>query len=389
MIQPVPDTPFAVGVDIGKGALHVCVAIPAIPIKNWAVQEVSLKDPNWADTLLRIVPPGALVLHEPTGWAYSLPLRRALEMREPRPNIWLINHVASAASRRLYVSRAKNDTLDARAIARIAQDVVDGQEVRGVRPDNTTLQDTVLGLRLLLNYRRRLTKLTTRLSNQIDALAHSIWPILAQKKSLYLALIERGAVTPEEILQMLAAQPTLGMRGTAVTALRTLADALPCVPVHPTIRSSIATLHAEYAANMAKREALQNAIEATLHADFPDITRRWSTVPGAGPLYIASLIVATNGLYSELTAEQFKAACGVAPNTGRSGSVDKTRKGRGGSVHAKDALHMWALSLVGDTAPDTSIRRYFGAGHNLAHCKRKLAEILSGIARNPEGAWRG
>lgn len=328
------------------------------------------------------------MLHEPTGWAYSLPLRRALSLYGREPEIWLINHIASASSRRLYVSRAKNDALDARAIARIALDIVNGDEVRGVRRDNPHMQDAVLSLRLMLNHRRRLTKVSTRLSNQLDALAHSIWPLLAQKKSVYLRCVAHGAVTPAEIRAMAEHKPK-DITGKAATALKVICDEVPDVAVHPQIRASIVTLYNEYEAHMHKRQALEDTIEATLLSEFGDITRRWQTVPGSGPLYIAALIVGTNGMYADLTPQQFKAAVGVAPNTGRSGSIDRTRHGKAGSVHSKDALHMWTMYLVSESAPPNVIRSYYQAKHKLAHCKRKLADILSGIARNPRGAWRG
>ncbi|MFQ3647749.1 MAG: transposase [Anaerolinea sp.] len=388
MYKLIPRCSVAVGVDIGKEAYHVCVADPTTQVKSWPVHEIDLKRPDWHERLRRLIPADALILHEPTGWAYSLPLRRALSLYGREPEIWLINHVASAASRRLYVSRAKNDTLDARAIARIALDIVNGDDVRGVRRDDPKMQDAVLSLRLMLNHRRRVTKVSTRLSNQLDALAHSIWPLLSQKKATYLRCVAEGAVTPAEIRAMAEHKPA-DIVGRSAAALKMICDEVPDVVVHPQIRASIITLYAEYQAQMTKRQALEDTIEGVLLSEFKDITQRWQTVPGAGALYIAALIVGTNGMYAELTPEQFKASVGVAPNTGRSGSVDKTRRGRAGSVHSKDALHMWTMYLVNDSAPPNVIRSYYTAGHKLAHCKRKLAEILSGIARNPRGAWRG
>jgi transposase len=378
----------AVGIDVGKKSLFVCLAIPGTDSKSWPVYEVDLTTSGWYRRFLNLIPQGALICHEPTGWAYCAPIRAAFAARDENPTIYLVNHHASAASRKLYVSRAKNDKIDARAIARIAFDMVRGESVEGVRMDDPQLQNDVLSLRLLLNQRRRTNKFVVRLSNQLDALAHSIWPSLAIKKSTYLRAVSMGAITPSE-LHELASREKLGIRGGFQSSLKKMVEDMPIRDINPFIVASIRSIYSEYENMSMKREALDSAIEEMLLTRWPDITARWMGVPNAGYNYVAALIVATNGMFATMTPSQFKAAVGVAPHTGISGSIDRTRKGRGGNMHSKDALHMWAFALISETAPENPIRRYFKSGHNLAHCKRKLADILSGIARAQDGAWRG
>lgn len=124
---------------------------------------------------------------------------------------------------------------------------------------------------------------------------------------------------------------------------------------------------------------------------FSAITARWRTVPHLSDLAIAAFHVATDGLAAELTANQFKASLGVSPRTGISGSIDKSRNSKSGYRPAKDAIFMTVQTMLNPKNNKLSknrIKHFYDSGHKAAHCRRKLASILSGIARNPQGQWK-
>ncbi|MDE8535562.1 hypothetical protein PZC41_14755, partial [Staphylococcus aureus] len=115
----------------------------------------------------------------------------------------------------------------------------------------------------------------------------------------------------------------------------------------------------------------------------------------------AACFIATHGRPAEYSLSEFKAAVGVAPTTGRSGSVDKTRKKRGGYAPARALIHLAVQTMSDDS--QSLIYEYFARHRGkkkraFAASKRKLAGILSGIARSvaagaaPEeaaaGVWR-
>lgn len=368
----------AVGIDIGKKELTVCRAGEG-PANKWHVETVSLDDYAWSDHLLYLIPPGAIIAAEPTGYHYFLPIPRALELAQRPANIYYVNHLITASIRRVFLSRAKTDAIDARALALIAQRIAAGDPPRGVRKYNPTRAGDALALRLLMNEKRSATKTRSRTANQIDALAHGIWPSLAKHRETYITALAADAVTGEELAELAEK-----LRHADKRWMRQLARTVPeGLTVDPYTREFI-TQRAKAVKRIDDRIAhLDEQISAILaRPEYAPTVQAWQTLPGVGPDLCAALLVATHCNPAEFTISQFKAAAGAAPHTGVSGGIDKTKLKRGAYAPARAMLHMSALTAVKST--DNPIGEYYARKRSLPAAKRKLAGILSGIARSVE-----
>lgn len=388
----------AIGFDIGKESLFACVAIPGTKPSAWPVVQFQYKDPDWYEKLLQLVKVDDLIVCEPTGYNYFLPIVQALRLRPPLPTILHVNHTTTAAMRQAFRSRAKSDEIDAQTLALIAQQVCEGVEVRGLRAYDAEHDAWALALRSTLNESFSLKRQRARLLNQTDALAHGVWPELARRRDTYISAIRYGLVQPEEMRNA-----PEDIDGRARRWIRALGESIP--PGVEANRFQVAALQ-ERVGLISFLTVRIEQLDATIaelltHEPYAATARAWMLVRGVGADLAAACFIATHGRPAEYSLSEFKAAVGVAPTTGRSGSVDKTRKKRGGYAPARALIHLAVQTMSDDS--QSLIYEYFARHRGkkkraFAASKRKLAGILSGIARSvaagaaPEeaaaGVWR-
>jgi transposase len=380
-----------VGLDLGKTSIFVGF-LPESPTaaapKNWrSVVQVSYADPRWWVTLLDLIDENAVVAAEPTGHHLLAPVANLLHAYRPSAALWHVEGRTSAAVREQRVAAAKNDRLDAIALTLIAADIAAGNPPRGCRPYNHFLESAVQRLRMLVNTHRRLVKETARTKNRLDVLAFGLWPSFAGSAT-WARAVRHGAITPAQIKALAAQQPPpeAYTDGRARRPLLTLAADLPEVDSDP---ATVAAINAELDRQRVTDQQLAQ-VEAQIravinHPPFRTVTERWRTIPNAGDLYIAALHVTTLGRAGEFDRDDFAAACGVTPRTNSSGGIDRTRASRSGYVPTRVALHMWALSLLSPNAAPNPIKTARANGSQMPACKNKLARVLWGVARSPDG----
>lgn len=371
-----------VGIDVGKSSLFVSIADSGSP-KKFPVHVFKYEDPQWHHHFLKLIDPHALVCAEPTGWHYFAPIVQAFSLRPVSPTIVQVNNATTGDVRRTYISKAKNDKLDAQALAKIAQLIATGEDLRGIKPYLHAHTTAANLLRIQVNEMRRLKKERTRALNRIDQLAHSIFPQLAMKKSTWLNAVALGAIDGQDLHDLIAEQYVIPAQQRRF--ILKLAEQVPAVIAESGVKQAITRQH-------QRIEALNNeiaTIEAQLSHDieqppFTDVTSAWRTVPAINDTHIAAFHIATNGQADTYNRSEFKSAVGVAPTTGISGSVDKTSKSNGGYRPATDALFLMSITLLNPKMADNPIRDYRNRGKSGAACRRKLADMLSGIARNKQ-----
>lgn len=159
-----------IGIDIGKAAVHVGRAVPGVHPKKYPQARIPLK-PGWPEALLAFCAGAQTVILEPTGWHLSRPVVAVLQAAGL--TVYEITHTISHQFRATYFSN-KTDENDCRALAKVAEQVERGDQLRGIKP--ARIDDDVLNLRLLLNEDRRLKRETVRAKNRLAAFAHSIDP---------------------------------------------------------------------------------------------------------------------------------------------------------------------------------------------------------------------
>lgn len=385
----------AVGVDLGKDAIDVCPFVPALTPRSLPVHHVDY-EPDWAAYVQKLIPPGSLVALEPTGWHYLAPLLATLTAIDA--HVWHVPTAVTGKIRAVHISSGKSDKMDARALALAAHWIATGDPPRGCYAYGEAIQEAAQQLRAEVNAHYRATKATTRLSNQLDQLAFSVWPILSQKKDQYFRAVAAGAVTPDQ-LRSLSARVDLATvpgyaHGLARHSLKRLVAELPpfavCPPaVETAIRDTLtrrAQLHTEAAAALANAEAIAQA------DPFATITNRWLTIPGATLLAAACLHVASNGRVLTYTPSEFRTACGASPKRGKSGQGDHRSKGsRPGYRPLMSQSWMWATRLLNDKNPANSVRDLYLRLVERNHPKPFLAAISQlitvcwAVARDPRG----
>jgi transposase len=387
----------AAGIDIGKASLHLATGYTRAD----DVVRIDVADPLWHVRLTALIPAGATVALEPTGWHYSQPVMRTLQAHGAR--ILIVEHSQTAHVRELNLSGVKNDRTDARALAYIAAHHAQAQflKVHEGRPDE---EGATAALRLIIYAHRRANREFARATNRIRALAHSIWPLLEQELTLYTRCLEAGAATPRQ-LRILAehvaayhngelphkqaweACPPFFRTDGRAQKLRDLIAALPAWLENDNIAPALFAEHAARAHFKAEAEQLgQLVAEAVDQPPFKRLTNLWLTVPFAGRVPIATIHAATHAQADRLTPAQFRAAIGHHPARTESGETAISRASRAGFAPAKAAIHLWAMSLIkqGDNPIAVAFRRARDAGHTrpLSLAKSKLLNILSGIARS-------
>ncbi len=373
----------AIGIDVGKEAIHIATA-DAANAKNYSVIELKITDPRWHEKLLDIIDIDAIIAAESTGWHYFAPIVTALKIRSATPAIYQVNGSQTGNIRRALIGKAKTDEMDARALAHIARLIAAGQAVQGVKEYMHAHSVATHNLRLLVNERRRLTKTSTRRLNQLDQLGHSIWPELIQNKNQWLNCLTAGAVTPDQISHLLAGDRPEDIHPTSWHWMKHKLSDLPSIDAEPRIVATIRRLHSDYSRIRESINEIEEEISQEIEREpFTEITTCWRTVPSINDIRIATFHVATNGQADTYTRAQFKSAVGWAAITKQSGKQDNTRRSRAGYKPAMDAIHHMTYSLLNPkNYPNNPILRYKQRGKSMASCRRKLAGILSGIARS-------
>lgn len=379
------------GIDIGKDFIVLAQATTSRHRATWPTVTIKFDFSDWWQQLIALIPNG-IVVCEPTGWHLLAPVATVIQHYTPAA-LWLATHEASAAARQHFAS-AKTDDMDARALASIAEMIAANDPPRGVKPYDGIHAAAVLTLRLHVNAYARATRNSTRAKNQIEVFLHSVWPSLARAKATWSRLAERGYITPAQIRQAAvdfaadAAQLNAqGWDGRQLRWIDALANTLPPdLPVHPTIIATITEIVTHLVTSQQDEHRYQIALRHLIQQPpFAEVSRRWATIPGVSPEYIAALHVACNGEADQLTTDQFKAVCGVNPKSSQSGQRSRTRLTRKGYRPALNALWTWSMYLTSPTAPDNPIKAYHQRKQDFYATRAKLARLISNVARDPAG----
>jgi len=365
----------AVGIDIGKTALHVCVADPAQARTKWPVHQIELKSPDWWRQMHALIPDGSIVCAEPTGWHYFQPVAMVCAAA----SIHQVGHQVVASVRKSHFSKAKTDAIDARVLAYIAQEIAAGQKIRSTRPYQHALFAQVHPLRMMLNEKRTLERQATRLKNQLDALAHSVWPACAIHKESFLRLFDQGIPDAD----MKTAAERLG-------APRLAADLPPDLPANPhTLAAIAARVPRLRLLDQEIADLDQHLLQALAHPVFAPIAARLLSVPTMDISLIAAILVATQGDPAAFTISEFKAALGNHPVSFSSGNTDRARSAKSGYRPAMKYLYLLCGRLLNprQVSPTNPVAAYFARKQSMAAARRKLAGMLWAIASRTGGHW--
>lgn len=382
------------GIDVGKSTLHVCWSLKTLTPREWPVQILSYKDnPNWWQDLLGWIKPHGIVCFEPTGWHLVAPLIGVIT-QNTNAEVWLCGHGTTGRVRNVHIGTAKTDEFDARALALVATWIADDQTPQNCRRHNLELEQQVQRLRSLVNHRQRLIKEGTRLTNRLHAFAHSIFPEIDLRFEAWYPVAVQGFITPKQIKQYVGDLPEQRDRRTT-RSIERLAERLPDLEAPPYAVEAIKTTSSARAQNDWELAQVEEMIRnRCTRPPFEDTTARLLTIPcsGGDPVNVAPFHVACHGLLGTMTPDQVKSAIGISAATDTSGSIDKTRAKKGGYGPAQQRLYTWAMSLVQGQTPDNPVKDYHnrlmerGDKHRPFRSTRaKLATLMSGVARSPEG----
>lgn len=372
-----------VGIDVGKDSLYVCL-VPSSPDTEpsaFPVTIIDMTDKNWWRKLINLIDVGATVTAESTGYHLLAPVA-AVIAHYTDASLWQVDGKTTGGYRRIYISDAKTDKIDAAALLLIAADCAAGKPPRGVYPYEHKHEETTMRLRLLVNQHTRLTKDQTRQKGRRSVLAYSLSPSFAESETYYRALTY-GAVTFDE-LRALCNHPDYE-DGRTRRPLERLIAALPDVTPNPTTVTEIRHVSAQIAALEPQIEAVKAEIAAIIDMPpFAPVTRRWRTIKTASDVTLAALHVASRGRVLEMTIDEFKAAVGANPLTNTSGDQKKTKIARKGYKPARVLLHLWTIRLLSPTHTPNPVFDYFHGANNRSvfHARTKLARVLWGIARD-------
>ncbi len=358
-----------------------------------SIATVSYADSDWHVQLADLLRQCCVIVFEPTGLNYSQPILTALSLHDLSPAIYRMNHAATGDLRRSAISSAKTDDMDSRALAYAASLIGEGTPPRGCRSFRPEIEQRAETLRHVVNAHRRLTKEQTRLLNQIDSVAHGIWP--GMSKNTYIRAASFGAISPADMHELIAARPA-GIHG---NMLRAIAKMIANIPPIECANHARITMNRTIDRLIVLREEITSTdLEITTIIDqdpFADVTTRWRTVPSISDLDIAAFHIATRAEAATLDRDAFVSALAANPHTERSSTIDNTgKRRRKGYKPAMAALFMLTNRLLRPQAQYSIIQQYqahLEATHRertAPACRRKLASILSGIARNPAGAWK-
>jgi hypothetical protein len=384
MNVPPAQPAVAVGIDIGAKSLMLAFADPLTPPRGWLTLKIEYNDPDWWRVLLSQIAPNAVVALEPTGWHYSAPIIALLKERR----VVIANHQLTKWIRSAEVSAAKNDKLDAVALALIALRTYQGSPPRGLQQPNPDMDEHLTRLRLLVNTYARHTRQSTRATNLLHQLAHAIFPTLNQRFTTWLGLAGRGVVTPAEIVAYTTTADFRALHGTARRHIQSLADSLPTdLHVSWAAAENINFIVEEQLIRSTEVERVRTDIFQTIIAPpFNVVTELLRTVPMANDIAIAAIHVATNGLLitapQTVTRDRMRALVGLNPITSQSGNLERAKAVKKGYRPALNALYMWTQQLVRDTTEDNPVRRAHdayearGKKHPFRAARAKLVDTL-------------
>lgn len=374
-----------IGLDLSKTGL--VAAWPGEgPPAAWPVLILNYDDPNWYHRLIELIDgDDAIITAEPTGSHLLQPVASVIALYRPLASLYLVSHSITGHYRSLYVSSAKNDRLDAIAIALIARDIRAGKPPRGVRRHDMQHETLIETLRLHVNAYVRLRKERGRIKNRLNILSASIWPSLPASQTYHRAAA-LGYITPAQIIALINSDnppPPYNDRR-ALRHLRALAEHIPPITVPHAISTAIRNLHQQLETIEHQEQTSLNAILQIIESEpLGTITRRWKHLASYSPIYAAAIHVATHGQTLTLTKDEFKASVGTSPLTNTSGDGTRTRTTPRGYTPAKQAMYLWTMNLIKPSDRPNAVRDYYNNGHNIYAARTKLARILWGMARDP------
>lgn len=372
----------AVGIDVGKGAVDLCLAHNESP-KDWEVTHIEFKvskGQRWDKCLLDACEGGVVVL-EPTGWHLSAPI---IALLAPVADVWIADNSITGMIRANHVSPHKTDKQDSRALAWIAREIAAGKTPRRVRQYSDT-DRVVHVLRLLCNERLRRSKERTRALNRFKAFAYGIHPGLSPintRAETYLRYAAEGVVSVADLHAV--DLNTAGARRPELIRRRAQTFDIPTdeLLLEITQREArrVLALDAEISDLDARITAVLDRPTPLLH-----ITELWRSVPFLNDVGVAALHVATNGRAAHMDEDQFKAATGQYPLLHASGQTQRGKVSRRGYRPAMNALFSTTRLMLADKnnavyAHYAQVKARKGKGRNAASAK--LAKILSAMARN-------
>lgn len=389
---PLPEGLFdAIGIDIGKDGLHLCLANhegdedPAA----WPVVYLDYKErPLWWKDLTNWSYWNTIITAEPTGWHYLAPVANVIE-QYTQAELWLVNHQITGNMRELRLSGHKTDELDARALALIAKEIRHNRPPRGCHRHNQALENHVLNLRLNVNHYTKLTAEGVRYQNRLRQLGHSMFPSLGSSQT-WRKLLDRGIVTPAQIHALEQAE---GEDGRIWRPIRQLKENLPVIGV-PSIIEQTAMDNWIAWQNIEDRriETERVIIDLINREPFDRITHRWMTIPLAQPVWIAALHVATHGQADQFDKDAFAGALGTYPQKKNSGATKHERSSKKGYRPVVQAIFLWTQQFCNPKiAPmPNPVNTYFAGGEKnggrkFTAARAKLARILWAVARSEQG----
>jgi transposase len=367
------------GIDIGKETIFVALGYQS----RSHVAQIRLKAPQWHKQLREVIPSGSIAALEPSGWYYAAPVVNCLYAHDVET--YLVQGDITAALRKTKIGGIKNDKSDARALAFAAHQIAEKEEMRGAHPINPEDLADALSLRALVRAYDRAERETTRATNRLHQICHSVAPVLSQELETYLKLVEIGIIHPHQIREAAQQGNALPRRQRQVQAI---ADALPEYlnenPMAEIIQHELKArrVHAERKAELA--EIIKQKLNSPT---FKRLTELWQTVPYAGIMDIAKIHAATYGAAHLLTLGQMKANCGSYPEIRASGTSEVARATKRGFRPAKIALQLWLrrMQMAKLINPVTVAFERAKARHSkqaTAIARAKLIEILWVIARD-------
>jgi hypothetical protein len=376
----------ALGIDVGKSGFHLAIANPAIKPHKWEVFTFTYTDLNWRRNLAE-VSADSIVTLEPTGWHYSAPIINVL--LSSGAMIYRTSHKVTRFIREAYIAANKTDAMDARALAYISLQLkVDPTSVRSTYRYDTDLEVALQDLRNALNAHRRVTKQSTRLTNQLHQFAHSIDPLLSRKLDTYMKAVEYDAITPSELKEFALIMDTdfKNIHGTARKHIRIIADNLPTIEVPTSTARAIQSAAQELREAAQAEEAILAEISAILNTDaFEETTRRLLTIPRAGLVQVATVITACHGSLQLLDRDELRAALGCRPSLQQSGDKSEGQAVRNNKP-AKTAIRLWTMGLINHG--DNPIAHYFHSTQSkraMNAAMGKLVKIIHAVANDPRG----
>jgi len=365
--------PLAIGVDVGKQAIHVCPhparsIQQAMTISNeetarFNVRVIEMTDPAWWTHLLELIPDRTpvTVCAESTGHHLLAPIAALLHAYRPYAALWVVPGMDTAAARSKF-STAKTDEMDARALCILAMETYRGSRPKNVRPFNAAAGMDIYRLRAAVNAAYRAEKETTRYKNRLHALVHNLCPALGFSLDTYIAIALAGFITPHQIKAVLDGG-SMKLHYKAEAVLKKAVSCLPDITPDPFVISGIQeALLAHVAAKRERDAAMKLMIERL--AALPEaarVARIWAAnLPGANSAEMAAILIACNGDPAALRQRDFVASIGVNAVSASSGKRDKTgRVIRKGYRYARRAAHLWALRLLSPSLAANVVRDYY------------------------------